>query len=91
MAKNGQKQVYNGYLCVTFISKQSLLPRYQSTYLRGPESASIKIPPFRLYFIKFSKSVSYEVNLTPQCSHLEVHLLNTFGLKGDSVPLLYLL
>jgi hypothetical protein len=27
------------------------------TYLRGPESASIEMPPFRPHFIKFSKTV----------------------------------
>ena len=30
-------------------------PQHQSTYLGGPESASIEIPPFRPYFIKFQK------------------------------------
>ena len=39
---------------------------------------SIEIPPFRPYFIKFSKTVFYEVNLTPQHSHLEVLLLSKF-------------
>ena len=34
-----------------------LLPQHQSTYPRGPESVSIEIPPFRPYFIKFSKIV----------------------------------
>ena len=30
-------------------------PQHQSTYLGGPESASIEIPPFRPHFIKFQK------------------------------------
>ena len=46
-------------------------PLHQRTYLGGPESASIDIPPFRSHFIKFSKTVFYEVNLVSQCSHLE--------------------
>ena len=28
-------------------SLQQILPQHQSAYLRGPESASIEIPPFR--------------------------------------------
>ena len=61
-----------------------LLPQHQSTYLRGPESASIEIPPFRAHFIKFSKTVFYQVNLVSQCSHLEVLLLSKFGSEmGD--------
>ena len=36
---------------------QLRLPHHQSTYPRGPESASIEIPPFRPHFIKFSKTV----------------------------------
>ena len=56
----------------------------QSTYLRGPESVSIEIHPFRPYFIKFSKIVSYEVNLTTQQhSHLEVLLLSKFGSERE--------
>ena len=55
-----------------------ILPQHQSTYLRGPEYASIEIPPFRPHFIKFSKTVFYEVNLTSQQSHLEVLLLSKF-------------
>ena len=54
------------------------------TYLGGPESASIEIPPFRPHFIKFSKSVFYQVNLVSQCSYLELHLLSKFGSeRGD--------
>ena len=33
-------------------TSQLLLPQHQSTYPRGPESASIEIPPFRPHFIK---------------------------------------
>ena len=32
--------------------------------------------PFRPHFIKFSITVFYEVNLTSQRSHLEVHTFN---------------
>ena len=56
--------------------------QHQSTYLRGPESASIEIPSFRPHFIKFSKTVSYEVNLPSQHSHLEVLLLSKLVWKG---------
>ena len=54
-------------------------PQHQTTYLGGPESASIEIPSFRPHFIKFSKTVFYVVKLVSQCSHLEVHLLCKFG------------
>ena len=37
---------------------------HRSSYLGGPESATIEIPPFRPHFIHFSKTVFYEVNLT---------------------------
>ena len=37
----------------------------------------IKTHPVGLYFINFSKTVSYEVNLTSQPSHLEALLLST--------------
>ena len=46
--------------------------QHQSTYLGGPESVSIEIPPFKPHFIKFSKTIFYEVNLVSQCSHFEV-------------------
>ena len=36
-----------------------LLPQHQSTYPRGPESASIEIPTFRPHFINFSKTIFY--------------------------------
>ena len=39
-----------------------ILPQHQSTYLRGPESASIN-RSIRTQFIRFSKTVSCEVNL----------------------------
>ena len=61
-----------------------ILPQHQSTYLRGPESASTEIPPFRPHFIKCSKTVSYDVNLTSQRTHLEVLFLSKFGSeRGD--------
>ena len=37
-------------------TSQLLLPQHQSTYSRGPESASIEIPPFRPHFKKISKA-----------------------------------
>ena len=43
-----------------------------SEYVGDPESVSIEIPPFRLHFIKFLKTVFYAVNLVSQCSHLEI-------------------
>jgi hypothetical protein len=49
------------------------------SFLKGPESASMEIPPYSPNFIKFSKTVFYEVNLTSQCSHLEVLLITKFG------------
>ena len=55
-----------------------ILPLHRSTYLRGWESASIEIPSFRPHFIKSSKTVFYEVNLTSQRSHLEVLLQHKF-------------
>ena len=55
-----------------------ILMQHQSTYPRGPESASIEILPFRPHFINFSKTVSYEVNLASQCSHLKVLLWSKF-------------
>ena len=54
------------------------------TYLGGPESASIEIPPFRSHFIKFSKTVSHEVNLTLQHSHLDVLLQSKFWSESDA-------
>jgi hypothetical protein len=60
-----------------------ILPQHQSTYLRGPESTSIEIPTFRPHLIKFSKTVSYELNLTSQQSHLEVLLLSKFGCEME--------
>ena len=44
-------------------TSQLLLPQHQNTYPRGPESASIKIPPFRPKFI-LSKCTS-------KCEHCE--------------------
>ena len=49
--------------------------------LRGPDSASMEITLFKLHFIKFSKTVSYEVNLTSQSLHFEVLLLCKFQSK----------
>ena len=33
------------------------------TYLRGPESTSIELPPFESHFINFLKTVFYYLNL----------------------------
>ena len=39
---------------------------------------------FRYHFVKFSKTVLYEVNLVSQCSHLQLLLLSKFGSeRGD--------
>ena len=51
-------------------------------------------PPFRPHFIKLSKTVFYEVNLTSQHSHLEVLLQSKFWSERgdtDSWPLMYVL
>ena len=65
-------------------SWKQILPQHQISYLRSPEAASIEIPPFRRYIIKFSKTVFYEVNLVSQCLHLEVLLLCKSGSeRGD--------
>ena len=65
-------------------TSQLILSQHESTYPRGSESASIEIPPFRSHFIKFSKTVFYQVNLVSQCSHSKVHLLSKFGSeRGD--------
>ena len=59
------------------------IPQHQNTYLRSPESTSIEILPFRLYFIRFPGTVFHDVNLVPQFLHLEVLLLTgpSEGLK----------
>ena len=73
-------------------TSELLLPQHQRKYPRGPESALIEIPPFRPYFITFSKTVFYlKVNLVSQCSHLEVLLLSKFGSDVDSGPPMYVL
>ena len=38
-------------------------PQHQSTYLGGPESASIEIPPFRPHFIKFQKKFFFTLTI----------------------------
>ena len=52
LCSNGQ--IYGG----DFAKFCGLLRIYE-LYPKGPESASIEIPPFRPHFIKFSKAVSY--------------------------------
>ena len=56
-----------------------ILPQHQSTCPRDQESALMEISPFRPHFIKFSKTIFYEVNLASQCSHLEELLVSRFG------------
>ena len=71
---------FNRIVCIVWIepiwikvTNTTAASKYvQCTYLRGQESASIEISSFRPHFINFSKTVSYEVNLTTQHSHLEV-------------------
>ena len=72
-------------------SWRQILPQHQSTYLRGPESASIEIPPNRPHIINFSKTVSFEVNLTLQHSHLEVLLLTKFWSEMGGFQLMQIL
>ena len=63
----------------TKVKKSWLLPpQHQSTYPRGPESASIEIPPLRPRSINFLSTISYEVNLTSQRLHYEIILLSKF-------------
>ena len=93
-------------VCLKMVSKESqygqsqskkvsvwwqIPPQHQSRYLGGAELASIKIPTFKPLFIKFSKTVYYEVNLTWQHSYLEELLLSKFGIliDADSGPLRY--
>ena len=64
LKKVGAITVWPEPIWIKVTSWWQILPQHQSTYLRGPESASIEIPSFRPHFIKFSKTVSYEVNLT---------------------------
>ena len=52
---------------------------------KGP---SIEIPPFRPHFLKFSKTVSYEVNLTSQYSLLQVLLLSKFESERQILDIL---
>ena len=64
---------------------------YHSSNPRGPRQNSsrtskigylvfiLRGPPFRPYFMKFSKPVFNQVNIVSQCSHLEVLLLNKFA------------
>jgi hypothetical protein len=53
--------------------------QHQSKYLRGPESASIEIPPFQTSLHKIKKK---SLNLDSQCSHLEVLLLINFDYES---------
>jgi hypothetical protein len=59
----------------------------------------LKSPPFRPHFIKFSKTVFYEVNLVSQCSHLSRGTFTNWiwickggiPIDADSGPLGYVL
>ena len=57
--------------------------------LTNTTAASNYIPRrirIRPHYIKFSKTVFYEVNIAEQCSHLKVLLLSKFGSeKGDFI------
>ena len=56
-----------------------ILPQHQSTYLfKRPRICNNWNSPLGPQYIKFSKTASYEVNLTSQHSHLEVLLLSKF-------------
>jgi hypothetical protein len=60
------------------------LLQHESLLPYGSLSTEIKIPRFGPHFINFSKSVSCEVNLALQRSHLEVLLLSKVWLDmGD--------
>ena len=50
---------------------------------RGPLSTRMKIPPFGPHFIKFSKTVSYEVNLASQSTQSEAPLKSKFLSKRE--------
>ena len=71
-------------------SKKIKLALYHANYLLLPRpklqdqstkaynlvnKTKIKSPLFGTHFIKFSKTVSYKVNLTSQCSHREALLV----------------
>ena len=78
--------VWSEPICIKVNGWWQILSQHQSTYLRGPESVSIEIPPFL-----FSKTVSYEVNLTTQHSHLEVLLLSKFWSERRGFQLMQIL
>ena len=57
---------------------------------RGPFSTRIEIPPFGPNFIKFSKTVSYEVNLAAQSSPSEVLLKFMFSKKATKIDKIFI-
>ena len=65
-----ERQKTCGPYTVSQITTQSFLSLCDP---RGPESASIEIPPFRLHFINFSKTVSYELNLNTQATWARIN------------------
>ena len=67
-----QSQEDKHSMAIANLNKNKELVTNTTAASRGPESASMEIPLFRPHFIKLSKTVFYEVNLTSQCSHLEM-------------------
>ena len=59
-------------------SKKNKPPTTTALKCKQPLSTRIKIPPFGPYFMKFSKTVFYELNLALQSSHLEALVLSKF-------------
>ena len=54
-------------------TSQLLLPQHQSTYTRGPESASIEIPPFQTQI--YLKNVPLNMNIVKQDLLDKTHFL----------------
>ena len=59
-------------------SKKNKPPTTTALKCKQPLSTRIKIPPFGPYFMKFSKTVFYELNLALQSSDLEALVLSKF-------------
>ena len=73
--------IHSGFLNpwhYTGITLIKTVPETPCTYLEGPESASIEIPPFNLSLQNFQK-LFYKVNVVLQCSYLEIILQCKFG------------
>ena len=65
---------------VKLMTNTTVASKYIHTYLRGPEFASIEIPPFTPQFMIFS----FKLNLTSQRVHLEVLLVWKISIYADS-------